>query len=377
MRDVLRRLAEVQPSGLPVLSIYLDMRPQATGENPGVRSGLIILKDRLREIEKTLGPRGAPLDSVRTDTMRIQEYREREFPISTQGLALFACAGAGLFEVVEAGVPFENQVSASPMPDLFQLARLLDEQETTVVALVDTNTARLFVSRLGFFNEVDGPNDRDRRDYRKRSMGGWSQARYQRHIDKHRMDFAQEAAAEMERLVAAEGAVRLLLAGDEVAIPLLRDALSPDVAKLLQDDVLRVHIRAPRGDLQSEIAPLLAQVEAEDAHTVADRLLGAVQADGLGVIGVERTWTALEHGQADVLLLAPQAPVSADVRSQLIRLATNTGALVEVVESHTRFEELGGVGALLRYRHDPGAHEPLLTATTDGRGARMVRPTER
>jgi peptide subunit release factor 1 (eRF1) len=377
MRDVLRRLAEVQPSGLPVLSIYLDMRPQATGENPGVRSGLIILKDRLREIEKTLGPRGAPLDSVRTDTMRIQEYREREFPISTQGLALFACAGAGLFEVVEAGVPFENQVSASPMPDLFQLARLLDEQETTVVALVDTNTARLFVSRLGFFNEVDGPNDRDRRDYRKRSMGGWSQARYQRHIDKHRMDFAQEAAAEMERLVAAEGAVRLLLAGDEVAIPLLRDALSPDVAKLLQDDVLRVHIRAPRGDLQSEIAPLLAQVEAEDAHTVADRLLGAVQADGLGVIGVERTWTALEHGQADVLLIAPQAPVSADVRSQLIRLATNTGALVEVVESHTRFEELGGVGALLRYRHDPGAHDPLLTATTDGRGARMVRPTER
>ena len=37
--SVLRRLSELEPSELPVLSIYLDLRPQATGERPGVRSG--------------------------------------------------------------------------------------------------------------------------------------------------------------------------------------------------------------------------------------------------------------------------------------------------------------------------------------------------
>ena len=42
---------------MPVLSIYLDMRPQATGNNPGVSGGEIVLKDRLHEIEKNYAPR--------------------------------------------------------------------------------------------------------------------------------------------------------------------------------------------------------------------------------------------------------------------------------------------------------------------------------
>jgi hypothetical protein len=50
LQDVLRRLAEVEPSELPVLSVYLDIRPQATGNSPGRRAGLTILRDRLREI---------------------------------------------------------------------------------------------------------------------------------------------------------------------------------------------------------------------------------------------------------------------------------------------------------------------------------------
>ncbi len=35
----------------------------------------------------------------------------------------------------------------------------VDEQETVVVALVDTNTTRLFVTRNGFLEEVAGPDD--------------------------------------------------------------------------------------------------------------------------------------------------------------------------------------------------------------------------
>jgi hypothetical protein len=51
VRDLPRRLAELQPTELPILSVYLDPRPQITGENPAVRSGLIVLKDRLGDIE--------------------------------------------------------------------------------------------------------------------------------------------------------------------------------------------------------------------------------------------------------------------------------------------------------------------------------------
>ncbi len=52
---------------------------------------------------------------------------------------------------------FENQVTVAPQPDLFQLARLVDEHETAVVAVVDSNTSRVFVTRRGILREVGGP----------------------------------------------------------------------------------------------------------------------------------------------------------------------------------------------------------------------------
>lgn len=364
MRDVLRHLAAFEPGDVPVLSIYLDMRPQATGENPAVRSGLIVLKDRLREIEKTLGRRGEALDLFRADAARVERAIKQEVASTSEGVAIFACHGREIFEVVEAGVPFENQVTADALPELFQLARLLDEQETAVVAVVDSNTARLFVTRTGAMAEVCGPDD-DSVHYRKRSMGGWSQARYQRHIDKHRADFAREAAAEIERLVDREGAVRVVLTGDEVAITPLRAALSPTVAALVHDEVLRVHVRTPNDDVAAEVTPLLARAEADDARAVGDRLVQAVRADGLGVAGLDGTRRALEYGQADLLVLSPEAPLDDEDRGALIRLATTTGADVEVVEGRADLRDLGGVGALLRFRLDE-TREHHLPAGTHG-----------
>src|SRR5689334_19745066 len=144
MRKLIRRLAHMEPVDAPVLSIYLDMRPQETA--PTIRPGLLFLEERLRAIEKTLWPRGIAYDSVRADAARIARHLDDDVPAEAQGVALFTCAAEGLFETVAVGVPFENQAVAAPLPDLFQLARLLDDQETAVVAVVDTNTARIFVT---------------------------------------------------------------------------------------------------------------------------------------------------------------------------------------------------------------------------------------
>ena len=129
-----QRLTKMEASDLSILSIYLDVRPQATGENPALRAGLVLLKDRLCEIEKTLDPRGPALDSFRSDTVAIEEYFTHMFASETHGLAIFACAGRNLFEIVEAGAPFEDHVAGGPAPDLFQFGRLLDDQEASVVA---------------------------------------------------------------------------------------------------------------------------------------------------------------------------------------------------------------------------------------------------
>jgi stalled ribosome rescue protein Dom34 len=256
-----------------------------------------------------------------------------------------------LFETVEAGVPFEDQITVGPQPDLFQLARLVDEQETAVVAVVDSNTSRLFVTRRGVLREVGGA-DENAKFYRTRPMmGGLNQASYQRHNANMRAAFARETAAELERLVEAEGASRVVLAGDAVAIPLLQDALSPRMTSLV-GDVLRLDIRTPLDAVAEEVQQVLAESEAEQSQSAADRLVGAVRAGGLGVPGLEATRTALEHGQVDELLLDPAEGPDAATRAELVRQASLTGAMVEVVEGHDGLRRLGGVGALLRYRHD-------------------------
>ncbi len=353
LKRLLRRLAELEPGGLPVLSVYLDMRLQATGEDPTLRSGLVVLKDRLREIEKTFLPRGPELDSVRADAERIEGYLAHQFAPEVQGLAIFACAGRHLFEVFEASVAFDNQVAVGPAPDLFQLARLLDDLETAVVALVDTNTARLFVVRRGWLDEVGGPDD-DPKYYGKRAVGGWSQANYQRHTDEVRAQFARQVAADLDRLVERVGATRVILAGDEVAIPHLQSALPRRVADLVHDEVPRIDIRAPRDEVKEEIAPLLAAAEADEARSRAEQLVGAVRAGRLGVAGLAETRAALERGQVDTLLLDPGADLGEEQRAELVRLAATTSSDLEVVEEHEAFQRLGGVGALLRYQYDGG-----------------------
>jgi hypothetical protein len=51
-------------------------------------------------------------------------------------------------------------------------------------------------------------------------------------------------------------------------------------------------------------------------------------------------------------LLDPAAELDEATRGELVRLAQLTSATVEVVEGHDGLQRLGGVGALLRYRHD-------------------------
>ncbi|HEX6122556.1 MAG TPA: Vms1/Ankzf1 family peptidyl-tRNA hydrolase [Ktedonobacterales bacterium] len=369
VRDLLRRLTQVEslnvPDGepgvvpaeetgherhcVPVLSIYLDWRPQETGGRPGVRWATVVLRDRLREIEKTFFPRGAAYDSIRADAARIERFLDAEATSAAQGLAIFASARHQLFETLEVRVPFANEVSARAEPSLFQLARLLDDQETAVVAVVDIRAARLFVMSRGLLREVRELSEDSKYFSKLRGAHGLNQARFQRHAENLRAQFAQEAATQIERLVDEVRPTQVILVGDQVALPLLRDALSPRVLQLTLEEPVRLDITASVSTVAEEIAPLVQETEADQDRTAVERLLEAVRSGRLGADGLEPVRAALERGQVDTLLLAGDVEFPPETRSKLIELATNTGATVEVVDGSEPLRQLGGVGALLRY----------------------------
>ena len=70
-------------------------------------------------------------------------------------------------------------------------------------------------------------------------IGGWSQMRYQRHVDNFHLHHAKEVVEVLDRVVREEAVEHIILAGDEVIIPLLREHL-PDRLEEKVIDVLRL-----------------------------------------------------------------------------------------------------------------------------------------
>src|SRR3712207_3522381 len=278
LRETMRRLAEVESLELPILSIYLDVRPEAEGQTPGRRAAYTVLRDRLTEIEDAYWPRGDDYASFALDRERIMAFTEEELDPATAGLAIFACSGLDVWEVVTAGVPFRLSVGVGPRAELFQLARLVDEHETVVIAHIDAGQARLWVGRFGQRAETDSPDGGMEGSGRARK-GGWSQARFQRRADNQIDALVAETATAIEQAVEREDARRLVLAGEETVVAKLDEAISAPVRQRV-GEIGRAG-RASENDLDDLVRPVIERLETEEGASIADEALGLARAGAL------------------------------------------------------------------------------------------------
>src|SRR5262245_31627290 len=181
----LDRLAAFDPGPFPVVSLYLNLQPDSRGRDsfePFVRKELA---DRIR----TFAAGGPDAESLQQDASRIAVYLA-DVDRSANGLALFACSGAGLFEAFQLAAPIDDHcLYVSDRPHLYPLARLLDEYRRYLVLLADTHSARLFVFAA---NAVEEARDIVNPKTKRHKTGGTSQARYQRHVDNDRLHHIKE-----------------------------------------------------------------------------------------------------------------------------------------------------------------------------------------
>lgn len=369
----LDELAAFEPAGFPVVSLYLNTQPDQHGRDNFER----FVRKEFTALAKSFAPESPERDSFERDAERIRAYLREELRPSVNGAALFACAGDGdYFKALQLDAPIpRHRLHVGRLPHLYPLARLIDQHPRYVALLADTNSARLFVFGLGRTLAVSEMNSLK---VSRTRGGGWSQMRYQRHADNLYMLHAWEVAEALERVVEEEKADHIVLAGDEVIMPLLRGHLPPRLREKVID-VLRLDIRTP------EHAVLKATMESLREHNLqadAERvrlLLDEYRAGGLAAVGARDTLSAVYHGQADELLLSASAReirceaedfdgvaarghgvpaqlfcegrephlLAADL---LVAHARQTGARVTFIEDAALLAGVGGVGALLRYR---------------------------
>jgi peptide chain release factor subunit 1 len=345
LSDHIDALARIEPTSLPLLSVYLNTDANETGRT----THETFLRKELRQRAGTFAERSPDRESLDRDCERIEQYLAEELKPSTRGLVLFACAGTGLFDAIQLQVPFnENRLVVSDRPHLYPLVRLDEEHPRYAALVVDTNSARIFVFGTGTtIDTVDVQNSKTKHI----KAGGWSQARFQRHVENIHLHHAKEVVERLDRIVTAEAIEHVVIAGDEVIVPLLREQL-PERLRVKLVDVLRLDIRSPEHEVLAATLDALRKKDEETDEAVVQDLIGDYRAGGLALVGAEPVRQALERGQVDTLVIAAEpAQVSgADAAANdLVTLAKQTSASVRFIENPDLLADVGGVGASLRY----------------------------
>lgn len=337
------RLSRFDPTSQPVISLYLDARPGPQGRDHLQAFLRNDVADRVRTYAER-SPERAGLDR---DVERIVAYLGNEARPESNAIAIFACAAAGLFEAVQLEVPIGgSQVHIGPRPQLYPLARVLDRFRRYAAVLLDTHTARIVVFALG---EVVRTAGVESPKTHRTDVGGWSQARYQRHVDAIRERHVKEVVAELDRVVRGEGIDRVVIAGDQVVVPMLREALPKALAEKVVG-VTPLNVRTPADEVLERTLQAIAERDARDDREKVERCLAAYRAGGLGVAGLEPTLAALDNGQVYELLITANADALRGRGDELIARARRTDAAVTFVEDPTLLADVDGVGGLLRYR---------------------------
>jgi peptide chain release factor subunit 1 len=319
------------------MSLYLNLQPNQHGRD----SFEPFLRKELAERVKTYGAEGPERQSLEQDAEKIRAY-VGDLEKSANGLAIFASSGAGLFEAITLAAPVaEHRLYISDQPHVYPLAHLIDAYPRYALLLADTNAARIFVIAGNAIEQTEEIRSQKTKHHK---MGGWSQARYQRHVENYHLLHAKEVIDTLARIVRDEAIPSVLVAGDDVIVPLLEDQMPKDLAERVID-FMKLDIRTPDHEILKAAVAAMREKDAETDRERVEALLGTYRANGLAVVGLENTKKALELGQVDELVVGNERD-----GDELIIKARQSAAKIRFIEDPALLQPAGGVGAFLRFK---------------------------
>ena len=378
LTEHLEELAAFEPNENPFISLYLNAQADQHGRDnfePFVRK-------EFSNRAKTFADDSPERESFERSTGRIVRFLNEDIDSSANGLAIFARAGEkDFFKAIQTNAPInKNKLHVGESPHIYPLARLIDQNPAYVALIADTEEARIFVFDLGTVKRRDDVSSADKS---LAADGVRSQMRYRRRVENQQQQHVKETIEMLDRIVSEEKIEHIILAGDEIIVPLLRERLPAHLAEKVID-VLRLDIRTPEHEvLRATIESLREDNIQTDAEKVRD-LFDKSRAGELAVAGLSDTFGALSQGQVEELVLCASLagirkgnektareindlfpvrkssalneendanePNATAVADALVARALQTGAAITFIEDRNLLADVGGVGAFLRYR---------------------------
>jgi peptide subunit release factor 1 (eRF1) len=334
------------------------------------------VRKELANRARTFAGGSAERQSFDIDVEKIQKWLADDLKASANGVALFACSAADLWETVQLNAPVgDNRLYVYNQPHLYHLTRLDDQYPRYAALITDANSARIFVFGLGETLETEQVKGKK---VQRVKVGGWSQARYQRRVQNAHSSHAKEVVDTLGRIVKQDQIRHVVVAGD----PQITSVLNEQMPKELADkvvDTLRLDIKASDQQVFEATLEAMRRQDAETDAQKVERLMNEYRRGGLACAGAQETLEALTNGQVDEILisaaleqehpdpepveaiLAPEVPDSAGstetdeprpvlLPDLLVTKAKQTDATVTFIENAELLAPVDGIGAFLRWR---------------------------
>ncbi len=371
--EVLRDLATFRAELGNAISFYLDLDPSDSPTPVAVDARINALLD---EVEKWPGRDGldhGQKEGLEADLHRLRDYFDSEFSREgAHGFALF-CAGLdGLWVPLPLSDRVPDLVKVGKTCYLAPLVPLVGSGDGVIVAAVGRERGDLYRLTDGRLEEFQEQFDEQPG---RHDQGGWSQARYQRHIEKLVEEHLKDVAQLLDRAVRRRRDTRIVIVVSEETRSAFEAELSHDVqSAVIGWTSAEAHAGAP--ELLQAAKPVLGKWRAEEEAAAAERWQEEAGRNGRAASGWEKTLEAASDGRVELLLVQEGADRSAWACPKCGRLSAEAGdcpldgtpmeeskhgadlavhqtlahggTVRELRERHD-LEPVEGIGALLRY----------------------------
>jgi peptide chain release factor subunit 1 len=297
--DTLRDLAGFRAANGCAISIYVDLDPSSTPTIPDVRTKFNSI---LSEAEKAAeAGSGADRDcrvAVRDDLARIRAFWDDDFDRDgARGVAIFASAGDGFFRALPLAEGAGDSVHVGPSLHVAPLAGALD-RDGALVAVVTRERGTIYRFESGRLEEVA---DESEEQPGQHDQGGWSQARYQRHIEKLVQQHLKSVGDTLDQHLRGSGPRMAVVIPEEMRGE-FEAALSNDVrAAIVGWATAEAH--AGPTELLAVVRPLLDEARARRDQEALERFQELHGRGERSAAGWKQVLDAASDARVDVLLV--------------------------------------------------------------------------
>jgi peptide chain release factor subunit 1 len=336
--ELLRQLARLAETDRTVLSAYLDVGRGWDTVKQFINRESSRLVPLLNKNEKDYFETSL---SFMFDYLNEEKTRNSKAP----GVAFFADLGADFTQGIELPTAPEPLLAVDDEAIIFPLALQLDEYEPIGVIMTDASCTRILIAAGQVIDDVDSIRGKI---HHLSKVGGWSQMRYQRRRLKQITHFSQDVITKAIEIFNEAGIKRIIIAGRNRMIT----AIEKELPRVWKEKVIAKvawDLDTDDKEFLQKIKPILEQTERNQERYLLQKLVAELRRDGLAVSGIDNTLKALKLGQVDTLFMREGLEIT--LAEELASLAEATAAYVEFVPRDNKtLEQLGGVGALLRYK---------------------------